>query len=105
MIKRSLVLIGMVVMGLVVLGCAGSCPFEKDLFARPNRLEKDFGTSFRAQIVNQTLNPEAGKDLDPVTGFDGKAAQATTEKYRKEFEKPAPPAPYVLGIGSMSTKE
>ncbi len=105
MIKRSLVLIGIVAMGLVVLGCAGSCPFGKDLCVRPDRLGKDFGTSFNLQKVNQIANPEAEKDLDPVTGFDGKAAQATMEKYRKEFEKPAPPAPYVLGIGSMSTRE
>jgi len=100
MIKRSLVLIGVVAMGLVLLGCAETNPFERDYFAGPSRLEKDFGRSFELQKVNQIADPDAEKDLEPVTGLDGKASQATIEKYRKEFEKPAPPAPYVLGIGS-----
>jgi type IV pilus biogenesis protein CpaD/CtpE len=105
MIRRSLLLIGFVAMGLVSTGCTGSSNFWKDCCPGPTRLEEDFGTSFRLQIANQVLNPEAEKNLEPVTGFDGKAAQATMEKYRKEFEKPAPPAPYVLGLGSLSTRE
>ena len=100
MTKRSLALIGCVAVGLVLLSCAGPSSSRRDFFAGPSRLEKDFGRSFELQKVNQIADPDAEKDLDPVTGFDGKAAQATTEKYRKEFEKPAPPPSYVLGIGS-----
>ena len=100
MIKRSLALIGCVAMGLVLLGCAETNPFERDYFATgPSRLEKDFGTSFKLQKVNQVADPGAERNLEPVIGLDGQAAQATIEKYRKEFEKPAPPAPYVFGIG------
>jgi hypothetical protein len=35
--------------------------------------------------------------------LDGKAAQATLEKYREGFEKPTPPTPYVLGFGTMGS--
>jgi hypothetical protein len=105
MIKRTLVLIGFVAIGLIFTGCAPSSNFWKDCYPGPTRLEEDFGTSFKLQIAHQVLNPEAEKNLEPVTGLDGKAGQATMEKYRKEFEKPAPPAPYVLGLGSLSTRE
>ncbi len=67
----------------LAVGCAG-----------PSRLEMDFGTSVNLAKSNQILNPEAGKNIEPVSGFDGEAAQANIEKYRKDFEKP--PAPSAL---------
>jgi hypothetical protein len=37
----------------------------------------------------QTLNPDAGSNLDPVQGLeDGKAAKLSMERYRSSFEKP-----------------
>ena len=54
--------------------------------AGPTRLDKDYGRSVKQARINQTLDPEAEKNLEPVTGFDGKAAQITIEKYRKSFE-------------------
>jgi len=93
MVKRSFVLIGLAVLFFILEGCAG-----------PSRLEKDFSTSFKLAKFNQTLNPEAEKNIGPVTGFDGKSAQAIVEKYRKDFEKPAAPAPFVLSIGTVGKK-
>jgi predicted Zn-dependent protease len=93
MVKRSFVLIGLIAMFFILGSCAG-----------PSRLEKDFSTSFNLAKLNQTLNPEAEKNIGPVTGFDGKVAQATVEKYRKDFEKPAAPAPFVLSIGTVGKK-
>ena len=90
MIKGWLVLIGLVAMVLICAGCAG-----------PSRVEMDYGTSFNLTKFNQVLNPEAEKNLEPVTGFDGKAAQATMEKYQKDFEKPTPPPTYTLSIGGI----
>jgi hypothetical protein len=69
-----------------------------------SRVEEDFGTSFRLAKQNQQLNPEAAKNIDPVSGFDGKAAQATLDKYRKDFEKPTPPTPFVLSIEGVGNK-
>ncbi len=55
--------------------------------AGPSRVEKDYGHSVRLSRINQTLNPETAKNLEPVAGFDGKAAEVSIEKYRKGFER------------------
>jgi hypothetical protein len=69
--------------------------------AGPSRLEMDYGTSAKLAVVNQTLNPEAGKNLESVTGMDGKAAEGVMEMYEKSFEKPAPPTTYSFTIGNI----
>jgi len=91
--KRSFFLIGFAALFFIGVGCAG-----------PSRLETDFGTSVKLAKSSQILNPEAEKNIEPVTGFDGKAAQANIEKYRKDFEKPAPPTPSTLSIGISGKK-
>jgi hypothetical protein len=92
MIKKCLILSGWIALLFLLMSCAAS------------RLETDFGTSTRLLKVNQIHNPEAEKNLDPVYGFDGKAAQATTEKYREDFEKSSPPIPSTLTIGISGKK-
>jgi hypothetical protein len=91
--RRSFFLIGLAALFFIAVGCAG-----------PSRLEKDFGNSVNLAISNQILNPEAGKNIEPVSGLDGEAAQATLEKYRKDFEKPPAAAPYTLSIGAGGKK-
>ena len=73
----SLLIIG-IMMVMMNTGCA------------PTRTEMDFGASYNLAKYNQTMNPQAEKNLDPVKGFDGQAANIAVEKYRKDFEKPAP---------------
>lgn len=51
----------------------------------------DYGTSAKLVKFNQILNPEAERNLAPVTGLDGKAAQTVIDKYEKGFEKDQPP--------------
>jgi len=91
--KRSILTAGIIGLFLMAMACAG-----------PSRLEMDFGTSGKLSKFNQILDPQAGKNLDPVEGLDGGAAKAATEKYRKEFEKPAPPTTYSLSVGSIGKK-
>lgn len=93
MVERHFLFIGAILLFLIALGCAG-----------PSRLETDFGTSSKLMKVNQTWNPEAEENIEPVSGFDGKAAQANIERYRKDFEKPAPAIPYTLSIGVSGKK-
>ncbi len=78
-------------------GCTGPSPFE---MPGPSRVEMDYGTSFKLSKFNQILNPEAEKNLEPVTGMDGQAAKATLDKYRKDFEKPPAPPTYTLSFGA-----
>ena len=76
---KNRIFIYSIILGLLSLpiGCAG-----------PSRVEMDYGTSFKLATFNQTLNPEAEKNLDPVTGLDGVKAKTTIERYQKDSEKP-----------------
>ena len=93
--KNAFVLIVLLGMGFIV----GSC-----FTSGSSRVEDDFGNSFRRAKANQLLNPEAAKNIEPVTGLDGKSAQAVVDMYQKNFEKPAPPTPFVLSLESMGQK-
>jgi hypothetical protein len=66
----------------------------------PTSVEMDFGTSYKLSKYNQILNPGAEKNLKPVEGMDGEAANAAMEKYRKDFEKPAPEPAFTFSVGS-----
>jgi hypothetical protein len=78
---RKSFLMGFVAIFFISAGCAG-----------PTRLAMDYGNSHKLSTLNQTLNAEAEKNLEPVMGLDGQAAQATMERYREGFEKAAPPS-------------
>ena len=62
--------------------------FSVSACAQLSRLDKDYGRSVEQARQNQILNPEGRRNLEPVTGLHGKAAQATIEKYLKSFEQP-----------------
>lgn len=66
--------------------CIALAVFLISACAGPTRVDKNFGRSVKQARVNQILNPEAEKNLEPVTGLDGKAAKAGIEKYRMSFE-------------------
>lgn len=93
MIKIRIGLIS--IMALILASCA----------TEPSRLEMDYGNSFRLAKAGQILNPETGKNLEPVMGFDGRAAWNAMEKYQGDFKKPGPVeraftmTPVGLGVG------
>ncbi len=69
-------------------------------YSGPSAVEQEWGNSFHQMVANQTLNPDAGKNLDPVTGMSARTAEKTVNKYEKEFDK-APQVPvYNLGLSS-----
>ena len=72
--------------------------------AGPSRLAMDYGTSYQLNKFNQMANPEAEKNLAPVTGMNGRAAQLTMEKYQKGFEEIAPVTNYTISLGSLGKK-
>ncbi len=74
----------------MMVGCAGE-----------SRLKMDYGTSYNLAKFNQTSNPDAEQDLEPVEGFNGKAAETTVERYQKSFERPATPPSYTISVGGM----
>ncbi|MFO0794276.1 MAG: hypothetical protein U0586_09430, partial [Candidatus Brocadiaceae bacterium] len=90
MSKKYTMFIGLFCMIVFLAGCASS------------RLKTDYGNSHRLVIANQTLNPEAGKNLDPVCGIDSQAATKSVERYRKSFEKTEAPPIYTIGaVGGL----
>lgn len=57
-----------------------------------------FGDAVRAARAQQTLNPEASQNPDPVAGIDGQAAREAMERYHESFKSP-PPTFNVINIG------
>lgn len=72
---------------------------------RPTTLGPGTGLAYTMARDHQTLNPEAGKNLEPTQGLeDGTASKHTMERYRSSFEKPESyrttiTAPSVIGQG------
>ena len=87
--KRYFLLIALIGIFLISVSCVG-----------PSRLTMDYGTSVKLAKFNQILNPEAEKNLEAVTGFDGGAAQAAIGKYRKGFEEKTAAPTYVFSISA-----
>lgn len=64
-------------------------------------LDEHFGEAVNTAKAQQTINPDASRDADPVTGLDGQAAQAVMERYHKAFQTPPPPVNvFTIGVGS-----
>jgi len=76
MLTTYIKIIGLIVALSVFSGC-------RTLPQRETMLDRHWGTSLEAAKQSQILNPEAGKNLDPVVGLDGQAAMVSMEKYRK----------------------
>ena len=71
---------------IAIICCVGAVMFLA-IGCAPSRVAMDYGTSFELQKYNQTLNPEAEKNLEPVVGIDARAAQNIEDKYQKSFEQ------------------
>ena len=57
-----------------------------------SQLDNNWGRSFEAAKHNQTLNPEAEKNLKPVEGLQGPAAERIMDGYIKGGEQKQQPA-------------
>ena len=79
MVTRCLLIIGLIAGLGMFSGCGGSSPYIE----QESLLDKNWGRSYESAKYNQMLNPDAGKNLEPVAGMDGQAAEKNMEKYRK----------------------
>ena len=52
------------------------------------RTDEQMGNALRTIKMQQTLNPEASRNADPVSGVDGAAARSALESYRDSFRRP-----------------
>lgn len=54
----------------------------------PTTISPNWGTAYQDMRAKQVLNPDAGEQLAPVEGQDGRVSATMMEAYRKGFEKP-----------------
>lgn len=86
--------LGGFVLGAVVAGCAPTTP----------NLEAQLGDAVNRAKAQQTLNPDAPRNTDPVAGIDGQAANAIVDRYHKAYETPAEaPSGSIGSIGASGT--
>jgi hypothetical protein len=96
MLKRIVTIILVLMVSFSIFsGCART--------QKETMLDRNWGRSFESAKYNQILNPEAGKDLEPVVGLDGQAAEKNMEKYRKGFEKEPSEAANDSTLGVIGT--
>lgn len=77
---------------ITVVGATAGCA------TRTPVLDERFGSAVREARAKQTINPDAGRDADPVLGLDGLAARESIERY-KDATKSPPPVTNVINIG------
>jgi hypothetical protein len=61
--------------------------------------DSQFGSSTRAAMAQQIIDPGARRNADPVAGMDGKAAHGAYERYQRTFSGAAPTAPAFMISG------
>ncbi|MBT2303024.1 hypothetical protein J7E70_21470 [Variovorax paradoxus] len=72
----------------LVAGCSSVTP----------NYDARFGDAVREAKRKMIINPDAGKNPDPVAGMDGKAARESIILYQGTYKAP-PPAVNVINIG------
>ena len=72
----KIILVAMITIG--VFGCAQDLAKKSEW---DSQLDRNWGRSFEAAKYNQTLNPEAGKNTEPVVGIEGPAAERIMNGY------------------------
>jgi hypothetical protein len=68
-----------------------------------SNLTANWGRSFEMAKYNQTLNPEAGKNLEPVEGLNGWAADAVMAGYQDSFKGKKGTESVNLNLGNISS--
>lgn len=51
-------------------------------------LDAHFGQAVNTAKAMQTINPEASRNTDPVTGMDGPSAKESVDRYHDSFKAP-----------------
>lgn len=50
--------------------------------------DQHFGEAVRTAVAQQTINPDASRNTDPVAGLDAKAADQSIRNYEQSFTTP-----------------
>jgi hypothetical protein len=69
-------------------GCAAGTAGPIGAAATP-AFDARFGESVRQAQARQTINPDAGRQSDPVVGIDGRAGATAIDRYQDSFKAPS----------------
>lgn len=64
-------------------------------------LEQNWGRSVSTARCLQVLNPESGKNLEPVTVIEGPAANAAVDSYYRRFSKKPMAPTYNINLSGI----
>lgn len=64
-------------------------------------LKKNWGSAYESAKQNQTANPDASKNLEPVVGLDGIAAEKAMEGYQQGCGDQQKETTYNLRLGNI----
>lgn len=88
--QTRLVSLSCAVLLLALAGCATRTP----------NLDSQFGQSVRLLNAQQTINPQAALNTNPVMGLNGQAAASGYANYQKSYAKPEPQTSgFTIGVG------
>jgi hypothetical protein len=90
MIEYTLKLMVGALTAATLYACASATP----------RLDANLGHAVNTAKLQQTLNPDAGTNRDPVSGLGGTPARETIERYHESFRAPPPTFEIIFGGGS-----
>ena len=79
MYRKNIQIILTLLLAMAFLGCAST-----------TELDRNWGRSFVVAKHRQILNPEAGKNLEPVAGLSGPAEEKVLERYITGGKSPKP---------------
>ena len=83
----------------MLLGCSSGAVIKD------TAMDRNWGRSFETALYQQILNPDAGKEPEPVDGLDGDAAVRNLEQYRKSFEKTDTKTVYNIDMSGLGTSQ
>ena len=64
-------------------------------------LDSHFGESVALLKAQQIMYPDAYRNMDPVSGMDGKAGASAYQRYQKSFTTPEPQTNvFTIGVGA-----
>lgn len=89
--KMNKWMMGALVAAGALTGCVDPLP----------RLDEKLGDAVNMAKAQQTINPDASRNTDPVVGLDGQAAKSVIDRYQKSYQSPPPPVNVItIGVGS-----
>jgi hypothetical protein len=75
-------------LSLSVIGAVSLFALMGSGCTRPTTLGANTGVAYNLAKQNQTLDPLASENIEPVVGLDGGAGAIEMDTYRKGFENP-----------------